>query len=285
MNYLFFGIALVLVLLYFYLKKKYFTLIKGIPGDEPWVLIGNIFDYGPKLRNLPHFLEKLSPKRGPIHQANMFGRKLVFLTDPDLISEAFKNRDLDTVHQNFQKVIPFGLISLMGDEWKRHLRTIGPIFQNHKIQNLSELAFEPVAKKLVEKWKKLDSTKPYSVREDLCKTTLDIIGLAAFGYDFKNFDESHNDFAESINVYLEQIDLLSPMKFRWNRTHPGFEKAKVIISDRVNGLLEHAKKEKESLKGTFFYNLLDSDFSKEELRDEMMVGIFGGNETTSTSLS
>lgn len=75
-----------------------------------------------------------------------------------------------------------GLITLEGDTWKQHRRTMAPPFDHRSVA-----AYTPVmtgaAEELLAQWRKIGATVPHDVADDMMEVTLKIISRTMFSSD------------------------------------------------------------------------------------------------------
>ncbi|KAI0656548.1 cytochrome P450 [Cubamyces menziesii] len=87
--------------------------------------------------------------------------------------------------RRFAETIGKGILFVQGEEHRRQRRILNPAFGPMQIRDLTEI-FVRKSNDLRDYWMHATQAGPatINVHADLSKTTLDIIGLAGFGYDF-----------------------------------------------------------------------------------------------------
>ena len=136
----------------------------------------------------------------------LYGMEIFSIADPALCEEILKTKTFDMFRskssvERFRQVLgDNGLVTLEGEEWKKHRRLIMPLFHS----GFLSYALEVLSNKtqvVIEKWQQIpegSSVEAFSVVQSL---TLDIISQAAFGHDLK-VQENPDD--ESVKVCISQ---------------------------------------------------------------------------------
>lgn len=115
------GIALIcLTVLYFYLKRKYFTLVGPIPGIEPQFLFGNLIQTGLIGRDIAFnvtFVD-LKSRFGDVFQYWLGPSRVVVVNRLEDVEHIFGNRHIYDQGELFMEkiglVTPYAMISLKG---------------------------------------------------------------------------------------------------------------------------------------------------------------------------
>jgi len=200
---LFLVVSLVLVLAalfffyYWYLKLTHYSLKDGIPGIQPKVFFGNIGDLGLlEGKSLWEGYQKMWHKFGYVWQVWVAHTRIICCGSVEAAETVYRNRQLfdspASTRASFSLVAPSGLISLTGEDWKRHMHHLGPMFRRHRV-----IPFLPLVRRtgeeFVAKWRAMFAGRgagdPKSLNVDvynhLKNLTLDIFGRLAFDFDFE----------------------------------------------------------------------------------------------------
>ena len=109
-----------LTVLYYYLKRKYFTLVGPIPGIEPQFLFGNLIQTGLIGRDIAFnvtFLD-LKAKFGDIFQYWLGPSRVVAVSRLEDVEHIFSNRHIYDQGELFTEkiglVTPYAMLSLTG---------------------------------------------------------------------------------------------------------------------------------------------------------------------------
>ncbi|KAI0800953.1 cytochrome P450 [Fomes fomentarius] len=107
-----------------------------------------------------------------------------------------------------------GITSVAGEVHQQQCKIMNPTFSSNQLRGFLPL-FQSVGGKLCDKWEKeviATPDKTVSMNKWLARTTLDIIGAAAFDYDYGALDQTDNALLKSYSTLF--VDTLSyPSKF------------------------------------------------------------------------
>ncbi|KAI0328401.1 cytochrome P450 [Cubamyces sp. BRFM 1775] len=113
--------------------------------------------------------------------------------------------------RRFSETIGKGILFVQGEEHRRQRRILNPAFGPMQVRDLTEI-FVRKSNELRDYWMHATRAGPatVNVHADLSKTTLDIIGLAGFGYDFHalNLEGKPNE----LNTAFRQLFANSPAR-------------------------------------------------------------------------
>jgi cytochrome P450 len=142
------------------------------------------------LRTLPNNTIATFPQEAyeqDIVERKLFGRRMFVINDP----AAIKHVLLDNV-ANYEKTeivrrvlepgLGKGLITLEGETWRRHRRTMAPAFDHRSIASFTPL-MTGAAQELMKDWSKLGAGASSDVAEDMMEVTLKIISRTMFSSD------------------------------------------------------------------------------------------------------
>jgi cytochrome P450 len=142
------------------------------------------------LRTLPDNTIATFPQEAyelDIVERKLFGRRQFVINDP----AAIKHVLLDNV-ANYEKTeltrrvlepgLGKGLITLEGETWRRHRRTMAPAFDHRSIASFTPL-MTGAAEELLAEWSKLGAGAATDVAHDMMEVTLKIISRTMFSSD------------------------------------------------------------------------------------------------------
>ncbi|EKX49432.1 hypothetical protein GUITHDRAFT_53777, partial [Guillardia theta CCMP2712] len=103
-----------------------------------------------------------------------------------------------------RKIVGNGLLTVDGDDHVRHRKIISEAFHFDALKNLYPI-FTSSTERIIRRWKRqvsLQSNKVHEIdlKSEMSCLTLDIIGLAAFGYDFNAIEGNNSELRQA---YLE----------------------------------------------------------------------------------
>jgi len=122
-----------------------------------------------------------------IVERKLFGRHMFIINDPAAIKQVL----LDNV-ANYEKTeitrrvlepgLGKGLITLEGETWRRHRRTMAPAFDHRSIASFTPV-MTGAAEELLSAWSRLGAGAGIDVAEDMMEVTLKIISRTMFSSD------------------------------------------------------------------------------------------------------
>ncbi|KFD58325.1 hypothetical protein M514_00551 [Trichuris suis] len=291
---------------------------RQLPGPKPAsYLFGNVREFSVRGTPSLDLFEEWAEKYGGIFRYYLlFCEPRVVVTDPQILKHIYV-----TNWKNYWKSTPIGfsasvkfignegLVFSNGELHKRHRKMINPVF---RISNLKKflIIFEDCAKKLTTLWlknlEKHGKSEPIlmPIKNDLSRVTLEIIGKAAFGFNFNCIERDSvlsETFAKLTSCKKPFRHIFRFLPFWENLPIPENLKAcreRSLISRCVDSMIARKRElmanevGRESIgKDLLGMMLLARDpdtgesLSCSELRDETMTFLAAGHETTSLGLS
>jgi len=277
------------------------------PGPKPKWLVGNLFEMW---REQLGFLQRCAREYGPVALFHMANRRVVLLSDPELIEEV-----LVTQHRKFTKghalktlraVLGDGLITSDGELWRRQRRLMQPAFQRGQIDSYAPIICEQAERKLAE-WQAGQKLEMYGEMKQLmlaiaAKALLDVELDDRFAGLYEAVDLMMEDF-----VYRLGTALPIPRNWptRWNRRVRGeirrlddliygiiAERRRAPLSgdDLLTRLMraQDAENEESTTAPTEQESRATADtrgMSDRQLRDELITLLITGYETTASALT
>jgi cytochrome P450 len=273
-------------------------------------LLGIILNsYGKVFHEAIHSMED---KYGDIFSFKVLFRRIIIVSRIDYIEEILSKRQIYEISEittrNFSLLFPDGLLSLKGDQWKRHARVMLPVFRRNQILPHFETIVNCIDDFIDQQFSKENFQIHQNLVEECQNVLLRIIARIAFNFDFSNLsmidgDNIHQSFNEMINC-ASQFGLMTAiplwfakllLKFNWK-----FQRALKIMKHYVMIIINDEQKRKEEEENDFYLfeqkktlirSLIESSrnekysLNKNEIFDEISMSILAGFETTSTALS
>ncbi|KAM5530700.1 hypothetical protein V8D89_015624 [Ganoderma adspersum] len=143
--------------------------------------------------------------------ASHLGTQVLMTADPKAMQHVFhksgynyvKRRDHTEMSRMFTGP---GIISAQGEVHQRHRKIMNPAFSAPQLRTFLTL-FQDIGVKMCDKWKTevLDApNKTVYVNKWLARTTLDIIGEAAFAYDYGALDQKNDRLSKVYsNIFIK----------------------------------------------------------------------------------
>ncbi|CAO3681708.1 unnamed protein product [Umbelopsis ramanniana] len=201
---------------------------------------------------------------------------------------------------------PENIVVLNGAVWKKHRMIANPAFHRSMPVKLFAKQSE---KMMLQFEKENDELNNIDVPNLLQRFTLDIIGLAAFGYDFEALDNPGNDKVSTYNAVLnglrDPLYFLFPVldkRFLWalpNRRelHRKLDDMNGVFNSIIENkrqTLANIKESTDNAEKDLLTMMLEANaetndtgrqLSNSELRDDLAIFFVAGHDTTSNALS
>jgi cytochrome P450/nitrite reductase/ring-hydroxylating ferredoxin subunit len=176
----------------------------SLPGPKGSILMGNAAQL--ETDNIHKILEGWAKEYGQVYTMRVATRRVVIVSDPELIATALRNRP-DVFRRGRRLARIFGelgidgVFSAEGEAW-RPQRKLAMRALSHR--NLK--GFYPVLKttseRLLERWSKLaDTGATMDIQAELMRFTVDVTTMLAFGHDVNTLGKDD----DVIQQYLEPV--------------------------------------------------------------------------------
>ncbi|GES99837.1 cytochrome P450 [Rhizophagus clarus] len=233
------------------------------------------------------------------------GEWLVIITDLGLVKDIITNPDLYP-KVPLKETFPGSLIAQYygtnvvmsnGDVWKRHRRIINPSFRNLPVH-----VFVESVMKMLNVMEKVDN-EPIEFKNLMHSLTLDVLGRAAFGFDFNNLEDPKNVYVTTYNEVIEEIGNPLYFLFPFFRYIPrtGTLKKVAKLNSLYDGIVQKKRQSMKLEKINEKINNNSADLleymiqacndsenqtlTNEELRYNLAIFMLAGHDTTANSLT
>ncbi|CAG8568274.1 2178_t:CDS:10 [Cetraspora pellucida] len=181
-----------------------------------------------------------------------------------------------------------------GDVWRRLRRICNPAFKSLPIHFFIETGF-----KLMDILEKIDN-KPIEVRNLMHRFALDVLGKAAFGFDFDNLGKPNNVYVTAYNKVQEDIrnpyfiyfPILNCIPFLNKQRFKRVEELDNILDEIVEKKREALANENTPKRGDLLELMLkacedpeNQKLTNVEFRHNLGVFMLAGHDTTANSLA
>ncbi|CAB4414956.1 unnamed protein product [Rhizophagus irregularis] len=235
-----------------------------------------------------------------------FNKEWVLLvTDLDLAKDIVTKSDLyakATLEESFpgsllSKFYGTNVVMSNGDVWRRHRRIANPAFKN-----LPKHVFVESTIKLLNVMEKFDN-QPIEVKNLMHRLTLDVLGKAAFGFDFNNLEDPENVYVTAYNEVIEELSKPLYLLLPFLNYFPRFEARKKLakLNNLYDGIVENKRKSMQlgELDEKINNNSADlleyminacndpenQTLTNEELRYNIAIFMLAGHDTTANALT
>lgn len=302
-----------LVVIYLYVKKRYFTISGPIPGLSPEFFFGNLRQTGMIGRNesVANVHQSLQKQFGDVYQFWMGPQRLICISDLHDIEHIFTHRniyDQGDIHINkFSLLFHDALICNKGAKYKRHAAVTLPLFRRGRIVSQIEVIRECTEKILLEQWRQCGEKVLHEDIVDQCQTLLlTIFGWIAFDYDLqsstrKDLTQALKQFLDTFTKTLYMPEFLAKIYLKFDRQYARsmstIEKYLDRIIEQEQSQDEHSveQRKRTSLIASLVHSLQSHPstpnedemrgLSRQEILHEMLLFLVAGFETTSTALA
>lgn len=269
--------------------------VKVAQGPRPLPLVGNFFAWR---RNPLAFLESLQAY-GTVATFKILWFDMFVVMDPDLIEEVL----VKTNDKDFAKTPPGkgtvtarlfgdGLLTNMGESWKRQRRLAQPAFHRQRIAGYADVMVAE-AQRLVETWQDGESR---NIQQEMMQVTLRIVVKTLFGAELQGQEArteqalhqlmtAFGGLGNSIWLLLQSFGVPTPASRRYLNAIQELEAIiyELIAQRRAQG---DANPSQDLL--SMLLQAQDEDgtgMSDSQLRDEVMTMFIAGHETTALTLT
>lgn len=271
--------------------------IPKLPGK---MLIGNMLSVDAE--HPIQDLMRIASEQGPIFWMDMMGKPVVVVSGADLLDEICDETRFDKSTRGvLRRLRPaaHGLFTADTEEekWSLAHNILLPTFAQRAMQGYHPMMVD-IAEQLMAKWERLNPDDEIDVTDDMTRLTLDTIGLCGFDYRFNSFyREGNHPFIDAMVRTLEATmqhrglpfeDVFKAKQVKQVNADIKYMHKMVgdIIRERRLDLDGQAHK-KDLL--NFMLQGVDKKtgqrLSDEQIRDETIIFLIAGHETTSGMLS
>ncbi|KAE8415392.1 cytochrome P450 [Aspergillus pseudocaelatus] len=315
------GVNIVLVTIWNTLIYPYFiTPLRHLPTISGNLNNARIVFDDPRGR-LPLEWMKTVPNEGLIHFRDIVNRSYLLATNHQALLDIMSTNTYDfekpwRARDFLARIIGFGLILSEGSAHKKQRRALTPSFNVKNIRALYSLMWEKTGLLMDElekeiKQNPMDGNNAESGEGKVelsvwaSRLTLDIIGPAAMGRDFRSLHNPENKVADSFLAILEPtkekmaflaVNFALPQWFarripwRLNKVindETGFlrDLCRDIVHEKrasITATRATAKELEADILGTM---MLGGDFTDDELIDQMLTFLAAGHETTASAFT
>ncbi|CAB5217124.1 unnamed protein product [Rhizophagus irregularis] len=233
------------------------------------------------------------------------GEWMVMITDLGLVKDIITKSDLYPKIP-LEESFPGSLIAQYygtnvvmsnGDVWRRHRRITNPSFRSLPVH-----VFVESVMKLLDVMEKVDN-EPIEIKNFMHSLTLDVLGRAAFGFDFNNLEDPKNVYVTTYNEVLKELGnpLYFVIPFLSYLPRPEALKKMTKLNNLYDGLVE---KKRQSMKSGELDEKINNNsadllehmisacndpenptLTNDELRYNLAIFMLAGHDTTANSLT
>lgn len=226
--------------------------------------------------------------------AGLLSRDLYVCHSPAAVEEvlsaktfAHYSKDGQRFYRQIQVALGDGILTAWGDEWLRQKRFIQPVFTRTRVESYTDEMVD-AADELVGRWRDGGTV---DLGAGLTQLTLRVVTRALFGIDAAPLEDAVARWFPALNrSIVTRVALPVPVPLavplRFNREFKGARDAlQEVCSDLI------ARRRTAGAGGDDLASLLisardgDAHMTDEEVRDQVLIFLLAGHETTSTALT
>jgi len=320
-----FILKVVFIVIVFYILKYLVNVftnpIRNLPGPKSdSFLTGNVKEIRKDPFMQPHMKWWKACNYAPLMRYfGILGTPSLIVTKPELVKEILASQTYEKYPKKYgfiATIIGDGLVSLEGDEWKRHRKIVQPSFSLNFVKKILQSSVPKRAKQLSDILLSVKKDKPIDIQTAFTAITLDIIASTAFQFDgfsaLDNLAKGWVDDPSKSDDVIPQVFVLDakvilpsfpemfflgfgqlPPKFVASKPRgeriAELDRAvlKVIAAtrDRATNINGDAESRAKSILELLLSAQADDALSQEEYLAEVKTFLFAGHETTSTLLT
>ncbi len=243
-------------------------------------------------RDVLGFFSRCERDFGPVVPLRLYTERFFLVNDPRWIQKILVTDDANFVKPTgLQMVKPLlgeGLVSADGDYWRSQRALIQPSFHKKMVDSYADMV-DKCIEPLLETW---DATSTRDVYEDMSAVTLDIVARALFGADITSARPAVIDALRSVQEFFTSwrqhyLPLPIWLPLAANRKLRG---AVAKLDEAVHAIID-ARRACPEPGNDLLSRLLeasrgdDEQKSRRMVRDELVVMILAGHETSAAALS
>ncbi|CAG8488177.1 18796_t:CDS:2 [Rhizophagus irregularis] len=185
--------------------------IPGPPSDNP--ILGNLQSLLSSVDSTDPKLEWVRKYGNIVKYNGLFNKPTLLVTDPKIIQDILtssKAYDFVKSHNEFNlALLGNGLVFAEGDDHKRQRKMMTPTFTHGNIKEMvpTFIRVASTLKGLIEKEINQGNSN-INLSPYISKTTLDIIGLVGFSYEFNSLTSSNELAAAYESLFNKQLSIL-----------------------------------------------------------------------------
>eukprot|EP00005_Dracoamoeba_jomungandri_P000077 CAMPEP_0174252770 /NCGR_PEP_ID=MMETSP0439-20130205/2144_1 /TAXON_ID=0 /ORGANISM="Stereomyxa ramosa, Strain Chinc5" /LENGTH=282 /DNA_ID=CAMNT_0015333393 /DNA_START=139 /DNA_END=983 /DNA_ORIENTATION=+ len=226
-------------------------------------------------------------------------KQVVIVSDVELIEHILKNNNVyekqttSTVAPKVANFLSQNLVFVRGEAWKRQRTAMNPAFKYKKIKSFTPLIIN-TAQVLLSQFTEHcgEELEPYNF---LQRMTLDVLGKAAFSYDFNTLQCEDGKYNKAYHGIVANMTSASRFLFPKLNSYTILPSTKKLydnidaINELCDKLINDSKQSTESedldLLGAMLRSHADNTLSEQEIKNNLFIFFLAGHETTASTLS
>ncbi|HEU5002171.1 MAG TPA: cytochrome P450 [Actinomycetota bacterium] len=199
----------------------------------------------------------------------------------------------DQAYEEVRNLLGNGLLTSEGDVWKRQKRMVQPLFTHKRVAAYVPLIADE-AQTVVDRWRPAQvAGTPVDLHEEMTRVTLRVVGRAVFGTDVDHMIPVFKDSVPYLSRRAFERGVM-PVRVPEDWPLPSNRKAAAYKAD-IYAVVDEliASRRAHPTGGDDLVNMLlraqdpegGEGLSDEEVRDQALIFLMAGHETTATALT
>jgi cytochrome P450/nitrite reductase/ring-hydroxylating ferredoxin subunit len=177
---------------------------RDLPGPKGSMLLGNAGQL--ETDTIHNTLEAWAEEFGPVYTLRVANRRMVVISDPELIATALRERP--DVYRRGRRLAPIfkdlgldGVFSAEAEAWRPQRKLAMRALSHRNLKGFYPILMT-MASRLLERWKKVaDTDTVLDLQAELMRFTVDVTTMLAFGHDVNTLGNGD----DVIQQYLEPV--------------------------------------------------------------------------------
>lgn len=279
--------------------------IEDLPGPRRLPLLGNAHQVRASSMHLA--AERWSERFGPIYRFDLGPRRIVVVSDPDVINTVLRERpegfrrwsEIESITRELWGTP--GVFAAEGEDWRRSRRLAVTALNSNHLQRY----FEIVATCTRRLYRRLEPAaragRPIEIGGALSSFTVDVTSALAFGHDLNTLERGDGELQGHLHRVFHGVNrrLLAPVPYwRWVRlpTDRELERSLAALRPAVAAFMEEARERiaarpelrkapENFLEGMIAAQERDGALDDEEILANVLTLLLAGEDTTSHTMA
>ncbi len=279
--------------------------IEDLPGPRRLPLIGNAHQL--RASGMHLVAERWSDQYGPIYRFDLGPRRIVVVSDPDIVNGLLRERpdgfrrwsEIETITRELWGTP--GVFAAEGDDWRRSRRLAVTALNSNHLQRYFEIVatctrrlharLEPAAR----------DGRPIEIGAALSSFTVDVTSALAFGRDLNTLERGDGELQEHLHRVFHEVNrrLLAPFPY-WRYVKlpadRALERSLAALRPAVISFMEEARERiaarpqlreapENFLEGMIAAQETDGALDDEEILANVFTLLLAGEDTTSHTMA
>ena len=272
--------------------------VKPLPGPKNFYGLKNIFEIGKK--GLMDAFHEYWQTYGDLFEVQAGPKKIVVVAHPDHVhhvtlgnsSNYEKLKSYDAVRKY---IIGNGIVTSIGDLWKRQRRLMAPFYTPRGVQEFADIMLRDTVT-MIDRWERLAAEQPdIEMFDEMAIVTASIVLKAIFSSESEEDILQIKDCVETMVSYVNAVQANPFVLPDWAPTsrNKKYWRARETTHNYINGILDARLAMDESeYPDDLLSKLIKAEDSKtgkrmsrDLLLDESLTNFFAGYETSARTMS